>query len=1269
MRILHTGDIHLGDLAGPVRDGRNARREDTLRCMRAIAEAAKVEQPNVSIIAGDLFNRSRVWADTALDDIDAAVSTLIRPLCRESEKVVLLFGTMNHDNPKAFNVLRNLTQGIHNLTIYTTPEVDRLNTSAGEIQILAMPGFDKGRLRAFMPDADAETENQNATTLVNEIIAGQAAQLDPGKPSVLVAHYTVAGCESESGQTFLAGQDVVILPQTIDATGVTLACFGHIHKAQALGCNTPAYYCGSPNQLTFNDEGCRHGFWIHEISEAGEVTSRFTNTPERRHLTLRLLPEQVIGFIAEGKLEGVPPEAKDAIVRVYYDATQEQDKALNRAALQNHLMQDHGAFYVAEFIREDLEDALVTEGVATEDTPAAALHRYLDKMREDSDGLMNGDDTARLEELAAPIIREADDGREADRHTGAFIPKRIEVTNYRSYTHAEFDFADIRMAMVNGQNGVGKSSLFMDAIADCLYETSRDGAIGEWLRDGEKKGAVTFEFEMGGYDYRVARTRTKSGKGTLALARRNPDTGEWENDGDTTMKLTQAKITRIVGMDCQTFCSIALIRQDAYGLFLEADSDRRMEVLSSLLNLGVYSRAEEIAKARATDQRRKLASLNDRMSVLDEQMAAREGIQAQMKECEADRTLRAAQTKALDGQIQAAEREEALRQELIRQAGEKAQEAARMAAQAGEKDAELSKQKTERNSAAALAGMAEAATAAAETIAKARADLEPLAEDEARLKSLTDRQTTLLVSAQRLRDEIARLQTAKAAQASILDRKAEIEAAVQEMEAIRTERQALTPRLAAQADWTRFIAEKKANIQTFLGDSRVRIGRLNSDLKSAQQKAQLLTDSGCPMPDTASCAFLKDAQAAKARLADLEKELEAVKAKDRKAYETMLAEVAEAEKKLSELGDPNAELDALVARERKATPAATQAAALEAATATIAQLDRQEAEKTAALEEAEKELKDIAEQLPPLQEWAKIAEKLRLTIKDNEATAALQAQCAAAVATVKALDVTIDLITRDAEKARQEAAVAAQTAAEMQARIPAPGAVSLDALRSNRDALAQDAEELAKRLGGLQAKLDGIEQAKVQWEAYRDEKTETAKRLTDYQTLAGAFGIDGIQYVIIRSIVPEIQARANAILSAMTGGRMAVDFRTEREVKTTQKIVNSLDVWITSINGGCRPYSSHSGGEKVKIALAVTLGLADVKAHRAGVQLGMLWIDEPPFLDGDGTEAYADALVSMANRNPEMRILAISHDPQLKARFAQNITVTAGENGSEVSMA
>ena len=1244
MKILHCADLHLGDLNGPVKDGQNARREDTLKCMRAIAQTAAVEKPQVAIIAGDLFNRSRVWADTALDDIDAAVTDFIRPLCRECEKVALLFGTQNHDNPKAFNTLRILTQGMHNLTIYTAPEVDTLKTSAGDVQILAMPGFDKGRLRVFMPDADAETENKNATTLVNEIIMGLSAEAYKTKPAarILVAHYTVAGCESESGQTFLAGQDVVILPQTIDSAGVTLGCFGHIHKPQRLGCNTPAYYSGSPNQLTFNDEGMEHGFYIHEIEGNEVIQSRFIHTPERRHLTLKLTDEQLAGFIETGTLDGVPFQAEGAILRVFYNATQEQEKALNRAALQTSLMQQ-GAFYVADFIRDEPQDTLVTE-TATEDDPRAALHSYLTTVQE-TDGKLTDDDIKRLDELADPIIRQADDGREANQHTGAFLPKRIEVTNYRSYTHAAFDFEEIRMAMVNGQNGVGKSSLFMDAIADCLYETSRDGAKGEWVREGEKKGAITFEFEMGGYEYRVARTRTKS-KGTLALARKNRDTGEWENYGDTTMPLTQEKIIRTIGMDCQTFCSIALIRQDAYGIFLESDSDRRMEVLSSLLNLGLYDRAEGIAKDKASEQRRKLAALNDRMSVLDAQMAAKKQVESELSECESDKALYTAQMTAIDGQI-------------------KAQEAAKLTAQAQEKERELQKQRTEMDNASALAAMADAATLAAQEVAQARERLEPLTQDEAQLQTLTDRLTKLRAGAQAAQEKIVRLQTARQGHAATLERKDEIEAAVREMEAVRAERQSLTPRLAAQADWMRRISELKAETQTFLADSRVRIGNIKAQLETAQKKAQLLTASGCPIAETASCEFLKDAQAAKSDIAGLEQELTAVKTADRAKYEQTQKEIADAQSHLEKLGDPQGELDALGQRERKAATLAAQAASLEAAAATIAQLDRQIAEQKQAAEDAEKEAADIQSRTEPLTKSAETAKALRSEIQAKERTAALQAACAAAVATVTALQTTVDILTKDIEKTRQDAAVAAQEAAEMQSRVPA---APLTDIRPTRDDLARSIEQTATRMGGLQAKLEAIADAKAQWETYRDEKSNAARLLTDYQTLVNSFGIDGIQYVIIRGIVPEIQGRANAILSAMTGGRMAVDFRTERENKTNSKIVNSLDVWITSLTGGCRPYSSHSGGEKVKIALAVTLALADVKARRAGVQLGMLFIDEPPFLDGDGTDAYADALTNMANRNPEMRILAISHDPQLKARFAQNITVTAGDNGSEVSM-
>lgn len=97
IKILHTGDIHLGDLAGPTKDGENLRRLDTLRCMEAIYHEAFLAEPDVTIIAGDLFNRSRVWADTALDDVNDALEQFIRPICKCSGAVVLLFGTMNHD--------------------------------------------------------------------------------------------------------------------------------------------------------------------------------------------------------------------------------------------------------------------------------------------------------------------------------------------------------------------------------------------------------------------------------------------------------------------------------------------------------------------------------------------------------------------------------------------------------------------------------------------------------------------------------------------------------------------------------------------------------------------------------------------------------------------------------------------------------------------------------------------------------------------------------------------------------------------------------------------------------------------------------------------------------------------------------------------------------------------------------------------------------------------------------------------------------------------
>lgn len=141
-----------------------------------------------------------------------------------------------------------------------------------------------------------------------------------------------------------------------------------------------------------------------------------------------------------------------------------------------------------------------------------------------------------------------------------------------------------------------------------------------------------------------------------------------------------------------------------------------------------------------------------------------------------------------------------------------------------------------------------------------------------------------------------------------------------------------------------------------------------------------------------------------------------------------------------------------------------------------------------------------------------------------------------------------------------------------------------------------------------------------------------------YEALKQAFSQDGVPHQIIRNIIPHITDTTNNILGAMTGGTMGVEFVMERTVKGKDGDKATLDVLIEEYGKTTLPYASKSGGEKVKASLAVILALSEIKATAAGIQLGMLFIDEPPFLDEDGTQAYVDALETIRHRYSDVKI-------------------------------
>ena len=111
-----------------------------------------------------------------------------------------------------------------------------------------------------------------------------------------------------------------------------------------------------------------------------------------------------------------------------------------------------------------------------------------------------------------------------------------------------------------------------------------------------------------------------------------------------------------------------------------------------------------------------------------------------------------------------------------------------------------------------------------------------------------------------------------------------------------------------------------------------------------------------------------------------------------------------------------------------------------------------------------------------------------------------------------------------------------------------------------------------------------------------------------YEILKNAFSQDGIPHNIIRTIIPILTATSNTILGQMTGGKMGMQFVTDKVLKSNKKEVVTLDIVIEEYGKDTLPYLSKSGGEKVKASLSAILSLAEIKSTQAGIQLGMLFM-------------------------------------------------------------
>lgn len=1281
IRVLHTGDLHIGNFPGPEKNGENARYLDICKCLDALVEGAREQKPGIAVIAGDIFHQARVWSDRGLKEQQTAVKFLreLSAIC----PVVVMRGTPNHDSEQQFEMFKTAFEGDDSVHIVTEPGVGTYYSYDGKaVQVACLPGFDRGYYRAQHPGLSKEEENELFTKAIADMIIGLKAQCKAGTPAVLVSHYTITGCNMESGQTaFFSQFEPVVYPDTLAAADFDLVCFGHIHRPQQLeGCKN-TFYCGAISQLNFNDEGQERGYWIHDIDGSGEVKSTFQQLPTRQHKTIRLNDEDVAG-ITTGGLEVADfldraDDLNGKIVRVLYDCTDEHNKAFNHAVFEN-MLYAAGAFWVQEITPQKITITVDRRSMDADGTPESNLADYLAEKE------FTPERIGELVELARPLIAEATEKATQERHTGLFVPVEIEVKNYRNYREEKFSFDGIRFCTINGSNGVGKSSLFMDAMLDALYEEPREGELTGWIcNDPEaRSGAIKFTFKLGDRLYRVTRTRQKSGKATLNIA--ECVEGEWVDRSKEKFKDTQQEIINIIGMDSLTLKACALIMQDQYGLFLQADKEARMNILGSILGLGIYGDMEELAANRATDTNRTIRSLADKADTLTAGLPDSEELAAEIETAEAQRKglLEQAESKAaevdtltvkLNTQLEAAARVMKLNSKITTLTAQQASKEATKTAQLATITAAETILAAEPEITAGVAHYKTLLEREKELI-KGKAAYDSLATRKQQIESAITLAESAAKDNRQKKAALTLMKIGPLAQA--IERAAELTEKHQQYEtatAQLAELEKLLPDFTAARD---NLTTWQAEAERTERDYREAKTRLEGRIASLKGKVELLKDSGCPAPDNATCKFLADALAARDALPGEEAALASLEEEYGKLRQTNADALSAAQQAFDDKKHVPEEIDALRASLRLLEAAERDYNNLEAQRSELALLEERAAELEKSVADAEAtaakgraELAEAEQQLEQAAAYSRDYDELQRTLltesrwldKEKQLPVARE-QKAAAAQRILELGSELTEIGEEIREARAELADEQSKTVgreELQAQV--------EAAEAEVKAVQKRAQELSLRIGGLQAKLGQIRLARKQAAELQEQMNELGGKAAGYEELKKAFSQDGIPHNIIRSIIPVFEATATNILGQMSQGRMSVEFVTEKVLKSnSKKEVTTLDIIINDSDTGRLPYMSRSGGERVKAALSVILALSEIKSSKAGVQLGFLFIDEPPFLDAPGVQAYCDALEAIQQRYGDLKVMAITHDPAMKSRFPQSVDVVKTPEGSKV---
>ncbi len=901
------------------------------------------------------------------------------------------------------------------------------------------------------------------------------------------------------------------------------------------------------------------------------------------------------------------------------------------------------------------------------------------------------------------------------------IPLKLELKNFLSYGSETqtIDFTQHQLICLSGKNGHGKSAL-LDAITWALWSQARKTsgnakADAGLLRLGQTQMMVSLDFICGGSTYRVRREYAKTyGKPYAALdfALLDPNDNSFASLTDKTIRTTQAKIEKIIGLDYETFINSAFLRQGKANEFSQKSPKERKEILGTILGLDRFERLRK----RASEQVRQAQT---------EAKHAQKLIEHLETDCSQAGEIRA-QLRTTQGELKTCTQQE----QKLEVAGQQlTQKREKLNKQTREKELLIARSTDTKNQYEQLMTQLQAARTAWRAIHKQSLEIpdpEILRQAKKQLEHTFAKQqqtlrAQLVLKEQVLRSkeqiqhlELALTEKHRKGQHSLQLEVEKLSLAHQTLDeqCTRLAKDVATLKKEEQSLQKEHITlgqalKRHTNMQKTQGQENIQfdkrrthyqqylaqINAITDELTGLDRKRRLsdtTNNPSCPLCEQnlsgsrkrfLQTKFVQQEQVLKHRLERLKRLTARLK--------QLLLEQHTRLQKQQETKEETARIQTQY--EHTHTQQALISQKHQAFTQDLDNLKKERSQLHERKLRAHKQLKSLTTEHnyardtdPHLTKQTKRLSELERQLGMQQIDARTHEQCAQRIRQIEKQLASIDeQHQQQKDQIAQEQRIRhlcdqlrklkhQRATFEEQLKKHASVDTQQQDLIQRQHTHEQDCKKLATHKEALmqeRGKLENqVAQCDKQQKALAQHRTQlkVLKHTTEqYQALTNAFGKDGIQALLIEEVIPEIEQEANELLGRLTDNQAQLFIESLRDLKKGGSR-ETLDITISDCMG-IRPYEMFSGGEAFRIDFALRIAISKLLARRSGTALQTLIIDEGfGSQDEEGLAHMMEAIHKI--QDDFVKVIVVSHLPAMKNQFPVHFFVEKGASGSTVQV-